>query len=77
MHLEFTALGPGASNVNHEITLLNRYDHRDQYFSSTGWRMIPICQVENISGEICSRNHVLSFSLSIRGIYKTNYLTQL
>ena len=35
MHLEFTGLGPGASNENHEIILLNRYDSRGQYFSST------------------------------------------
>ena len=36
MHLEFTGLGPrGASNENHEVILLNRYDRRGQYFSST------------------------------------------
>ena len=35
MHLEFTGLGRGASNENHEIILLNRYDRRGQYFSST------------------------------------------
>ena len=35
MHLEFTGLGRGASNENHEIILLNRYDRRGQFFSST------------------------------------------
>ena len=35
MHLEFTGLGRGASNENHEIISLNRYDRRGQYFSST------------------------------------------
>ena len=35
MHLEFTGLCRGASNENHEIILLNRYDRRCQYFSST------------------------------------------
>ena len=35
MHLEFTGLGRGASNENHEIILLNHYDRRGQYFYST------------------------------------------